>query len=197
MRRLHTLSGLVPLGAYLIWHLWEHWPVLQGRDALLQRLDRTAGSHGMVVVELLFILLPLGVHGWLGLRLRREVSGGEAYASAGMRRLQSASGLGLGVFLLGHLAVVWLPRWRSDASPAVAYQALLDALGHFGAVVFYAMGLSAVCLHFGQGLSVAWLHLVPRSPAKVVRGVSALIALGWWVMSVNVLAAYVTGAGLW
>ena len=196
MRRWHAVTGVVPLAAYLMFHLWEHWPILRGAAALRARLDRTAGTSGAAVLELLFVVLPLILHGVLGWRLRHERDEVRAYASVQLRRLQLYSGLFLGLFLLWHLAIAWLPRWWGPVEPAREFQAMVDVLGSFPSAVFFVLGLSATCLHLAQGLPAAAAHLAPGWSAQRLRPVGIVVGAGWWLASMNVLAGYVAGAGL-
>ena len=38
LRKLHSFTGLFPLGTYLLFHAYEHLAARQGRDAVLDRI---------------------------------------------------------------------------------------------------------------------------------------------------------------
>jgi succinate dehydrogenase / fumarate reductase cytochrome b subunit len=193
LRKLHSFTGLFPLGAYLLFHAYEHLPIRTGRDALLDRLATTTSWP----LELVGILLPLLVHAGLGLYLARAPDAPASYASVSFRRLQRVSGLIVVVFLGLHLVGVWLPRVRADDRPGAAYAAMLDQVGTLPLAALYVLGVTAVCLHFGQGLAAVAsrygvLSLSPRGSRWLGAGVGALL----WLTFLNELAAYATGAAL-
>ena len=218
MRRLHSATGLFPLGAYLLFHAWEHWPVRTGRDALFARLDQ---SHN-TALEICCVLLPLLVHAGLGLRLSREPvavrvaelgspaqgpastlgSPGAllpepAYISPSYRRLQLGTGVVAGAYIAFHLFSAWLPRLTQLNPIGAAYGAMLDSTADLPRVVLHAIGIAAVCTHFGQGLGVALARLYPeRLPQKTSRQLGIVLGVLLWLAFLNELASYATYAPL-
>jgi succinate dehydrogenase / fumarate reductase cytochrome b subunit len=193
LRKLHSFTGLFPLGAYLFFHAYEHLALRSGRDALLDRLARTTSWP----LELIGILLPLLVHAGLGLYLARVPDAPASYASASFRGLQRVSGLFAVVFLGLHLVGVWLPRVQADDRPGAAYAAMLDQVGTLPLATLYVLGVTAVCLHFGQGLAAlvsryGLLGLTPRASRLLGAGVGLLL----WLTFIDELAAYASGAAL-
>ncbi|MDB4990979.1 MAG: sdhC2 [Myxococcaceae bacterium] len=193
MRRWHSASGLFPLGAYLLFHAWEHWPVQSGRDALFARLER---SHS-VGLEVVFVLLPLLLHAVLGLRLSRDPTGVAGYASPSFRRLQVATGMVAAAFIAFHTIATWLPRLREANPVGAAYGAMLDGTATFPGVALHALGIAAVCTHFGQGIGVALGRLFPaRLAPRTSRQLGIAVGLLLWLVFLNELASYATYAPL-
>jgi succinate dehydrogenase / fumarate reductase, cytochrome b subunit len=192
MRRLHSATGLFPLGAYLLFHAWEHWPVRAGRDALFARLDQ---SHN-TALEVACVLLPLLVHAGLGLRLSREPDP-TAYVSPAYRTLQLGSGVVAGAFIAFHLVSVWLPRLSQLNPIGAAYGAMLDSTADWPGVVVHAIGIAAVCTHFGQGLGAALGRFYPqRVPPRTGRQLGIALGVLLWLAFLNELASYATYAPL-
>ncbi|MET0285314.1 MAG: hypothetical protein ABW352_12620 [Polyangiales bacterium] len=190
LRRLHSASGLVPLGAYLCFHAWEHWPVREGRDALFARLEHSSNT----LLEILLVLLPLGLHAVLGFKLRREPDDG-SYAGPRHRRLQALTGALAGLFLLYHLAVSWLPRLLE--STGAGYGSTVEHSGTLVGLVLHAVGIAAVCTHFGQGLGAALPRLFPEQLGhRAARWLGGSLALALWLAFLNELASYATYAPL-
>jgi succinate dehydrogenase / fumarate reductase, cytochrome b subunit len=190
-RRLHSASGLLPLGVYLLFHAFEHWPIRAGRDALFARLSHTTSAP----LESLLVLAPLVLHAGLGVWLAGRDRDSGPYASPAFRRLQLVSGLVAAVFLVHHVSGVWLPRVREPFALGAAYGATLAHTGQVGGVLIYVLGTAAVCTHFGQGLGVALTRLLPRrvrpTPARVI---GALLGILLWLSFMNELATYATSA---
>lgn len=192
LRKLHSFTGLFPLGAYLLFHAYEHAAIRDGRDALILRLTRTTNAP----LEVACVLLPMLIHAFLGLRLARLPGARAVYASPAFGRFQVVSGLMVAAFLLLHVGTIWLTRVVQQR-PAAAYGAMLEHVGTLPAAAVYVLGVSAVCAHFGQGLSTlltrhGLLHLSPRG-ARILGG---LVGVALWITFIDELMAYVTGAAL-
>jgi succinate dehydrogenase / fumarate reductase, cytochrome b subunit len=192
-RRLHSASGLFPLGAYLFFHAWEHWPVRAGRDALFARLEHS--SH--VLPETLLVLLPLLMHALLGVRLAREPDPGASYAGPAYRRLQALTGALAAAFLLYHLSVSWWPRLVDPNPIGAAFGATAAGAGTLTGLSLHAVGIAAVCAHFGQGLGAALVRWLPELvAARTARWLGVLIGVVLWLTLLNELACYATNAPL-
>lgn len=193
LRRLHSAIGLVPLGAYLVFHAWEHWPVRHGRDAVLARL---AGSHS-APLEVVLVVLPLLAHAALGLWLARDPEGVRGYVSPAFRTLQVATGVIAAAFLCLHLTTVWLPRVLGPGSLEAAYAATLAWTGTAPLLTLHAIGIGAVCTHLGQGIGLALPRLWPaRIAPRLGRVLGVLLGAALWLIFLNELAAYATYAPL-
>jgi succinate dehydrogenase / fumarate reductase cytochrome b subunit len=156
LRRLHSLVGLVPVGAFLVFHLWENSQSRLGAEhyngvvvAGLQQMNY------LPLLELFVIALPLLFHAGYGLviaigarpELRRY-----PYLRNWMYLLQRVSGLGILLFLLGH---VGMTRIWGMLNPDLH----TDLFGHMQWVLsqpwifgLYALGLSLSVFHLANGL---------------------------------------------
>jgi succinate dehydrogenase / fumarate reductase, cytochrome b subunit len=67
IRRLHSLTGLIPVGAFLVVHLLTNVAILD--NTYQQRVDmiHSLGKNTLELVEWVFIFLPLIFHGIVGL----------------------------------------------------------------------------------------------------------------------------------
>ncbi len=192
LRRWHSFMGLVPLSAYMGFHAWEHWPVRASRDAALERMELVSSAP----MEIAVLMLPLLAHAGLGLRLWRQPDETRAYASPAFRSLQAVTGLLTALFLLWHVGGVWLPRVISGGRASAAYSAMLDQAGPSLGMGLYVLGVSAVCIHFGQGLGAAWIRNTPTVSPVFARAVGALVGTLIWLVMLDLLAVYATGAAL-
>ena len=195
LRKLHSFTGLFPLGAYLLFHAYEGIAARAGRTQAVLRLERT--THAPLEVVCLF--LPLLVHAALGVRLARARQTSEEsapYASPNFRSLQLWTGVVSACFLLWHVAGVWLPRVVAGR-PAAGYGAMVDHAGTLPRAVLYVIGTTAVCAHFAQGLSAVSLRygILPFAP-RWVRLSCAALAFLLWATLIDALSAYVAGKAL-
>jgi succinate dehydrogenase / fumarate reductase cytochrome b subunit len=199
LRKLHSFTGLFPLGAYLLFHAYEGLAARGGRAEAVLRLSRTTHAP----LEVVCLLLPLLLHAGLGVRLARMPAptqqsddASAPYASANFRRLQLWTGLLSAGFLLWHVAGVWVPRVVAGR-PAVGYGALVDHAATLPRAALYVIGTSAVCVHFGQGLSAVCLRnrILPFAP-RTVRLLCATLVFLLWATLIDALSAYVGGKPL-
>lgn len=195
MRRVHSATGLFPLGAYLLFHAWEQWPVRESRDALFARL---ASSHN-ALIEAAVVLLPLIVHAVLGLRLyvSRAPAEGDGYVSPSFRGMQAITGLFAIAFIVLHLLGGFLPRISEPNPIGAAFMGVRGQVERLSGMAIYVLGIAAVCTHFGQGLGLSLLRLSPAqfSP-RGARVVGLVVGVLLFLIFLNELAAYATGAAL-
>jgi succinate dehydrogenase / fumarate reductase, cytochrome b subunit len=69
LRRLHSLTGLIPIGGYLVFHLATNASILDGVPAFQHRVDQIAelGPTTIFMLEWPLIFLPILFHGIIGL----------------------------------------------------------------------------------------------------------------------------------
>ena len=69
IRRLHSLTGLIPVGAFLTVHLLVNAAILDNSETYQQRVDliHSLGEYTLEVVEWGFIFFPLLFHGIIGM----------------------------------------------------------------------------------------------------------------------------------
>jgi succinate dehydrogenase cytochrome b subunit len=203
LRRLHSLTGVVPLGAFLVVHLWANAGVLAGERAY----DRTAGSLQRLplwpVVEVLFILLPLAFHGiygvWLATRGARPAPEKKA-----LTLLQRASGVVVLVFVVGHVAEFRVQKWffgmSADAFPTALVDHLSWTWGGVPWIAFaYLAGIAASIFHLANGIaSLATKSRFANGATTERRVVVMAAVLGsvLFVVSAATVIALATGTRL-
>ncbi len=125
IRRLHSLSGLIPIGAFMTVHLLTNASIW-GSAALFQRNVYRIHSLGplLPLVEWVFIFLPLIFHAVVGVVIVRgglPNSNHYAYSSNIRYTLQRATGMIAFVFIFWHVFHMhgWLhaKAWVDFAEP--------------------------------------------------------------------------------
>ena len=113
MRKLHSLSGVVPVGGFMCFHLWENARALQGQA---QFDEAVSGINHMPYLPLLewgLILLPLLFHAGYGVKLALEGKpnvGHYTYSRNWMYTLQRTTGLIAFAFIAFHLWEYWTQK---------------------------------------------------------------------------------------
>ena len=207
IRRLHSLSGVVPLGAYMVVHLTTNASLMNGVETF-QRAVFGIHSLGKLlpIVEWALILFPLLFHGLLGVWIiRTGKSNSQNYTFTNNRRYvwQRWTGAIALVFLLTH--VFHLHGWfhfepwldligragLGGFKPYNAASTLMMQLDGYLWPAFYLVGMLATVYHLANGIwtaGITWgLWISPRAQqraTKVCVAFGVLLAVigvtAWW-----------------
>ncbi len=169
IRRLHSLSGLIPVGAYMVVHLLVNASVLNSA-ATFQKNVYQIHSLGRILplVEWTFIFLPILFHAIFGVIIIRgglPNSGKYAYASNIRYTMQRVSGMIAFVFIVWHVFHMhgwfhfdsWLtnvaePLNGANFRPFNAASSLGIAMQGFLFPLLYAVGILACVFHLANGI---------------------------------------------
>jgi len=66
-RRLHSLSGIIPIGGFLLFHLFQNAYVLRGGAVWWKETEFTRTLSFQVAIEALFLWIPISYHAIYGL----------------------------------------------------------------------------------------------------------------------------------
>jgi succinate dehydrogenase / fumarate reductase cytochrome b subunit len=157
LRKLHSLSGIVPIGAFLIEHLISNFEALKGPAAYAAQVKFLNGLPLVRVLEWAFIFLPILYHALYGLyitfRGRQNVN---VYPWAGnwMYLVQRITGLIAFAYIIQH---VWRQRFAGVSlpeHPGAAFHKVQVELSNPWMLAIYAIAIIATCWHFAYGV---WL----------------------------------------
>jgi succinate dehydrogenase / fumarate reductase cytochrome b subunit len=169
IRRLHSLTGLMPVGAFLAVHLFTNAAILD--NSYQQRVDmiHSLGEYTLELVEWVFIFLPILFHGIIGMIIVARGHRNLLYYPYGENlryTLQRWTGVIAFVFILWHVFQTrgwintgwWLehvtkPLGGGIFVPKEAVSSSVKAVQvapWVGPV--YAVGILASVYHFANGL---------------------------------------------
>jgi succinate dehydrogenase cytochrome b subunit len=196
LARVHSLLGVVPLGAFLVLHLYDNWPALSGREPWVDRQLHVMSRPWAVAL----VLVPLGLHALLGaVRFARARRDPRPDPGAGLGKLQAATGALVLGFVIYHVVQVWSVDAGPEHGPRAVYALLWQGLGTPLGLGVYLGGVTLVCFHLGLGLSRAPRQLGWR-PGLRGAGYTRLAAgaLGFvlWAMWLQLLAHFALGQPL-
>ncbi len=212
IRRLHSLSGLVPVGAYMVVHLLTNASVLDS-PATYQRAVYQIHSLGTIlpVVEWGFIFLPILFHAVIGVIIVRgglPNSGTYALEKNIRYTLQRATGMIAFVFIVWHVFHMhgwfhfdaWLegvarPLGGANFKPYNASSTLGAAMNGFVVPLLYGGGVLACVFHLANGLwtmGITWGIWVSPAAQRRADLVCIVFGLGLAVVSMGALVGAVT-----
>jgi succinate dehydrogenase / fumarate reductase cytochrome b subunit len=155
-RRLHSLSGIVPVGAFLFEHiLISNSTALNGPQAYADQVKFLGSLPLVVAVEAIFIWIPILFHGGYGIYIwLRGQSNVADYPWTGnwMYTLQRYTGLIAFAYIGWH---VWHLRFAGidlHAYPGSAFGKVQMEMFVPWQFTFYVVGLIAACWHFAYGI---------------------------------------------
>lgn len=181
-RKLHSLLGIVPLGAFLAEHLLSNFEALKGAEAYGAQV-RFLNSLPLVrVLEWVFIFLPLLYHGCYGLYTwLRGKSNLVDYPFAGnwMYGFQRCTGAIAFLYIGYHVTTQRFLGTSLPENPGYAFTKVHDALANPVVLVVYVVAMLAICWHFAYGvwLFAAKWGITPGARARRRFGL-ACAALG-------------------
>lgn len=165
IRRVHSLLGLVPIGVFLVMHLVTNALIVASEPGadLYQKQVNNIHALGpfLVPVEIIFIFIPLLLHGGLGIKIWLEgKSNIRSYPYMGNVRytLQRVTGIIAFVFIFIH---IWHMHWVGEYLPggamfdphnasATAAYALQQHMWWAGPLYF--VGITAAVFHLANGV---------------------------------------------
>jgi succinate dehydrogenase / fumarate reductase cytochrome b subunit len=188
LRKLHSLTGIIPIGAFLIFHLFEN--SLAGG---LVHLDRAEWTRDVVMkidtmpyvmlLEIFVIALPILFHGiygviiWLQGRSNLTRYG---YARNWMYVVQRVSGAVAFVFILTH---VWETRVQvllGHMAKQDLYAKMAEEFSGAGGAIWYAVGILAAVIHLCNGIwlaGITWGITIGPRAQRISTVVCALIGV--------------------
>ena len=159
LKRLHSLTGVVPVGLFLLEHFFTNARSLQGAAEFDKAAAELARLPFVVLLEAFGIWLPILFHMVVGILISTTAQanlGRHGYARNWHYVMQRVTGLFLVFFLLFH---TWSTRFDAGyLDSASAYQYMHEQLASPWVQGLYTLGILAACYHFGNGLLGFALH---------------------------------------
>lgn len=158
LRRLHSLTGIIPVGAFLFEHiLISNSTAISGPEAYARQVSFLANLPLVFFLELFGIWLPIAYHGLYGLYIWYRGDGNTvAYPWSGnwMYTLQRWTGAIAFVYIVWH---TWTMRFTGidlHENPMASFGKVAAEVRNPWLLTFYVIGLVAASWHFAYGI---WL----------------------------------------
>jgi succinate dehydrogenase / fumarate reductase, cytochrome b subunit len=157
LRRLHSLSGVVPIGAFLLEHFISNAEAFRGPQAYGDQVKFLNSLPGVFLLELFFIWIPILYHGLYGVYIWYQGDTNVAdYPWTGnwLYTSQRWTGIIALVYMVQH---TYYLRFTGVHLPTNPYQAFAKVQHEFlnpWMIAFYTVGIIAASWHFSYGL---WL----------------------------------------
>jgi succinate dehydrogenase / fumarate reductase, cytochrome b subunit len=185
-RKLHSLSGIVPIGVFLIEHIVSNWEAVKGPVAYGDQVRFLNSLPVVRVLEWVFIFIPLLYHGIYGIYIWLRGKANVVYypwAGNWMYVTQRYTGLFAFVYIGYHVATQRFMGTDLPNHPAAAFWKVQHELANPWILAFYVVAMIAVCWHFAYGV---WLFAAKWG---ITPGDRARRRFGWVCLVGGVLLA--------
>ena len=195
LRRLHSLSGIVPVGGFLAFHLYENYTATKGADAYNAMTHRLQTIPFAVPMEIAVIAVPLFFHGIYGLFITGTAKPNvlsNPYLRNATYVLQRATGVILFAFILFHYWTTRLVQLQDHESLDL-FRQVQAAVGNPWIYVFYLAGILSATFHFSNGLwsfAIVWGLTVGPGAQRRMMYVSVLVFIALSVLGVESIRAF-------
>jgi len=193
-RRLHSLTGIIPVGTFLVEHFFSNLVAVEGPAAYTKQVAFLAGFPFVFFLELFGIWIPIAYHALYGFYIWfRGDSNVSDYAYTGnwLYTTQRWTGA-IAFFYMGYH--VWHLRFAGEhilTNPAAAFPKVQAEFQNPWVVAFYAIAIVAASWHFAYGI---WLFCAKWG---IVSGDRAQRRFGYVCLVIGILFVAVGGASMY
>jgi len=198
LRRLHSLSGIVPIGGFLFFHLFENAYILHGGDMWWRESEFTRTLPFQIAVEAVVLWIPILYHAIYGLVITAQAQpnvGAYNYDRNLQYTLQRVSGILAFLFIGFHFFTT--RGWYYLAGVETNFQRMHDFMMQPYILTIYLVGTLACVYHLSNGIftfCITWGITVGPRAQRLVNQACVALFIVLAVVSVSILFAFRTPA---
>ncbi len=197
LRRIHSLTGIIPVGLFLVYHLYIQLYLHSGAEAYNGVVNSYYDGPLALVLLIVFVYIPLFFHSFYGVKLSIEAQIQPEYTffSHLLYWLQRLSGVGIFLFIFAH---IWNTQIKplADGTWGTHFEHLHEGFHDptFGLVTIsvYVFGILGATFHLANGINtfcITWgIATTPKSQARI-RAVSIVTFILLTVMAFYSISA--------
>ena len=209
-RKLHQITGIVPLGLFFAVHMFTNAKAMNGAEVFNEAVADIHHLPFLLFIEVFGIFLPLLFHSVYGIFISAEARANVINYGYGRNWLyffQRATGIFLFVFILFHLlhfrfglfAGLGLTDIAVAGNADLAYSIIAADFESIGIMSFYVAGVAATAWHLGYGIflfAVDWGLVIGEKAQRAALYASAAIAFGLFAAGTNAVFSFRQPCGL-
>ena len=208
LRKLHQLTGIMPLGIFLLEHFYTNSKALAGQADFNNAVKDLQSIPYILLVEIGGIFIPLIYHAVYGLVITVEARPNNLhypYARNWFYTIQRVTGVILFFFILFHVLnfrfglMPGLNMISVADHPEQAFQVVAGEFRRLPIFIVYLVGITATVWHLANGI---WLFLVDWGIAIGERAqrLTGYACIGFGVLllavGINAAVAFIRPGGL-
>jgi succinate dehydrogenase / fumarate reductase cytochrome b subunit len=208
LRKLHQLSGIVPLGLFVLEHFYTNSKALSGAADFNDAVRVLQSIPYIVFVEIIGIFIPLIYHAVYGLVITVEARPNNLnypYPRNWFYLIQRITGVILFVFITFHVLnfrfgmIPGLNTISVAHRPDMAFEIVSREFSMLPIFLIYLVGITATVWHFANGI---WLFMLDwgitiGERAQRLTGYACLaFGVGLLMVGINAAVAFIRPGGL-
>jgi succinate dehydrogenase / fumarate reductase cytochrome b subunit len=194
MHRIHSITGVMPVGYYMVQHLVLNFNSVFGPEKFNAVIDFFEGLPKvfLLALEVGMIWLPLLFHAIYGLFIISRAENNYLttkykWSQNKMFFLQRVSGLVVFFYLIYHSITTTGVKYVTGNAENVKYNAMSEKLHHPIVLLIYIVGILGASYHLGYGIwnfCIRWGITVKEDAQLRIQKISAVVfvaltLLGW------------------
>jgi len=197
LRRLHSLTGIIPIGVFLVQHFFGNAFALRGPEAFNHHAEFLLGLPYLPVLEIGGVFGPLLFHAIYGLVITAEGDVLHPNQGLGFRYhnvaylLQRISGVLLLLFISYH---VWNTRVQGVFfGKTIDYAYMARYFSPTPEKLVYIVGILSACYHFSHGLfniAFKWGLTISARAQQGMTYVSYVVFAAMSAMGIHILFSF-------
>jgi succinate dehydrogenase (or fumarate reductase) cytochrome b subunit, b558 family len=208
LRKLHQLTGVVPLGLYFLVHMYTNSTVMSGEKVFEEHVTDIHHMPYLLFIEIFGIFVPLLFHSIYGIFISAEARpnvGNYGYGRNWFYVFQRVTGVFLFLFLTFHILnlrfgmIPGLNTTPVAGNAELAYDIVSREFSIPWVMVLYILGILATAWHLAYGLwlfAVDWGILIGEKAQKLTLYACIAIAIFLSAVGINAAVAFVRPCGL-
>jgi len=210
LRKLHQLTGVVPLGVFFLVHMYTNSAAMNGAASFNKHVQGIHDMPYLIFVEIFGIFVPLLFHSIYGVLISAEARANAISYSYGRNWFyifQRVTGVFLFVFLLFHILNLrfgLIPGLESYGNPVAgsadrAFDIVAAEFQSVGILIFYILGVVATAWHLAYGFwlfAVDWGIVIGEKAQRIALYGSIGLAIFLSAVGINAAIAFVDKCGV-
>ncbi|GEL07882.1 succinate dehydrogenase [Salisediminibacterium halotolerans] len=150
-RKLHSISGLIPIGVFLFVHFGINYTAFYGEEAFNNAAAFMGNLPFRYAMELFIIFIPLLFHGIYGIVIARDAKNNLTtyrYEKNLYFYFQRLSGIVVFLFLIWHVGTTRVP---AAFGAEVNFDMVANLVENPLYLIFYIVGILMTTFHFSNG----------------------------------------------
>ncbi len=208
LRKLHQLTGIVPLGMFFFVHMFTNSSALNGAESFNDHVKDIHGIPYLLLIEIFGIFLPLVFHSVYGILISAEAKPNilnYGYGRNWFYIFQRATGIFLFFFLLFHILnfrfglIPGLNLTPIAGNADLAYSIVSAEFQITWVLILYIFGVVATAWHLAYGFflfAVDWGIVIGEKAQSIVLKACLSLAVFLSAVGVNAAFAFVRPCGL-
>ncbi|WP_395092840.1 succinate dehydrogenase [Armatimonas sp.] len=208
LHKLHSLSGVIPIGAFMIFHLVANSYSLRGETEFNTAVKAIGYAPFVVLLEIAVIAIPILFHAIYGLWLVAEMpgpGGNTSHYGYGRNWLYVAqrwTGVLALAYILYHVFDTTAGKYLIELAAgkeshekgfaSISYAAMAWRFARPWYLVIYLIGVGSATFHLGNGVlnfCVRWGITIGKEAQRAAAAVGLLLGVGLgllgWAIAIN------------